>query len=570
MTKEHTSTIVKQGLPCSEEGCGKNGTGSSDAVSLYDDGHTHCYSCGKTTPAQSAAGSPQPTQKKSSKGLVQGVAYKELTSRGLTAKFMQYMGYGVANINTKEGKKTVHIANYTDEKGVLRAQKLRNANKKFIWYGESDKVFFFAQHQAGRGGDRIVVTEGEIDAVTVAQITDTKVPCVSLPNGAASARRDFERNYEWLDSFKHIDLFFDNDKAGIVAFESVATMFKPGKVREIRVGLKDANAMLTENRSGELLKAIFSPVVHKPKGVITGNEVSVEQLMKPLPDGIKTAYPKLNAMLEGFRPNEMTIVTAGTGIGKTTFARNLAYDFQSENHKIGMLFLEESIIKTGQGFVALDNSIALPILRKNPAVIPEEQFLKSYKKTMDSDNLVLFNPDSDAFNVETIMAKVRYMALAMHCGIIIVDHLTMVVNGTSEQEMADTNRLVSELATLAKSQEHTAHIILLAQLRKTSGKKSFEEGNQISLDDMKGSGAIKQFAFNVIAIERDQQSEDVDASDTATIRLLKNREWGDTGPCDRIMYNQATGKYDVQDAKPFLAHTPNVMPPVATAGADDF
>jgi twinkle protein len=83
-------------------------------------------------------------------------------------------------------------------------------------------------------------------------------------------------------------------------------------------------------------------------------------------------------------------------------------------------------------------------------------------------------------------------------------------------------------------------MLLISHLRVPQGKtKAHEEGGRVTLNQLRGSGSIKQLSDNIIAIERDQQAKEPNKSH---IRLLKNRLFGMTGLADTAEYNIVTGR----------------------------
>ena len=108
----------------------------------------------------------------------------------------------------------VHIANYYDKDYNIVAQKLRYQDKRFTWLGDADKITLFGQNIWRDGGKMIVITEGEIDALTVSKVQNNKYPVVSVPSGATSAKKYIKKELEWLSKFENIVLMFDNDEAG--------------------------------------------------------------------------------------------------------------------------------------------------------------------------------------------------------------------------------------------------------------------------------------------------------------------------------------------------------------------
>ena len=84
---------------------------------------------------------------------------------------------------------------------------------------------------------------------------------------------------------------------------------------------------------------------------------------------------------------------------------------------------------------------------------------------------------------------------------------------------------------------------LVSHLRKmdTVGK-SFEDGKIASLDDIRGSGSIKQVSYDIIAFARDVSAEDEDIRNTIQMKVLKSRYTGLTGPCGEVKYDYDTGR----------------------------
>ena len=98
--------------------------------------------------------------------------------------------------------------------------KVRTADKQFSWEGESDGSFF-GQHLWKGRGKQIIITEGELDAATYAELYPTW-DVVSLPSGAAGAKKAVQKNYEFLQGYDSIILWFDNDEAGQKAASDAA------------------------------------------------------------------------------------------------------------------------------------------------------------------------------------------------------------------------------------------------------------------------------------------------------------------------------------------------------------
>jgi twinkle protein len=141
------------------------------------------------------------------------VAYRDLTKRNLKKSIGQKLDYGVSK--DTEGNPVQVATYYHQVTNKPVAQKLRYADKTFRWYGDSHAPMkLFGQQAFSGNGKRIVITEGEIDALSVAQAFDGHWQVVSIPNGAQNAKHALLQQLEWLESFDEIVLGFDNDSAG--------------------------------------------------------------------------------------------------------------------------------------------------------------------------------------------------------------------------------------------------------------------------------------------------------------------------------------------------------------------
>jgi len=91
-------------------------------------------------------------------------------------------------------------------------------------------------------------------------------------------------------------------------------------------------------------------------------------------------------------------------------------------------------------------------------------------------------------------------------------------------------------------EETGAGIILVSHLRRVDGNKGHENGIEVSLSHLRGSNSIGQLSDCVIALERNQQSDDPDEARTTRLRVLKSRYTGDVGMAARVIYDAETGR----------------------------
>lgn len=529
--------FIERHLPCPFD------CGSSDAYAIDDAGWGQCFSCGERGPADGASHSnPKMTDKSEKVNLLSGDPLA-LRSRRISEETCRKYQYWVGEYQDQ----ACHIANYADEDGRRVAQKIRLPGKDFRFIGAPGKARLFGQHLF-KGGKRLVITEGEIDCLSYAEIVKCQWACVSVPNGAQAAAGAIKKSLEFVESFEEVVFLFDNDEPGQDAAQECAALLSPGKARIAELPLKDPNEMLQAGMYKELQTAVFQARVYRPDGVIAGADISLEDLWETSTEGIVLPYPGLQQKLQGLRKGELTIFTAGSGVGKTTIVREIGYDLVKFKRKVmSNIFLEESYKKTAQGYIAIDRSIPLGELRRNPNVLTREEWEESRNAVVVPQ---YFYNHFGSLESDNLISKIRYYAVALGVDFVVLDHISMVVSGqegSGQGERKDIDVLMTKLRSVIE--QTGVGVIAIVHLKRPDGKRqSFNEGGQISLSDLRGSASIEQLSDNIIAVERDQQSDE--DGDISMLRVLKNREWGRLGPAGHNKYHVETGRLLPHDVEP--------------------
>lgn len=517
------SVLVEAHLPCPD-------CGSSDAMSIYSDGHTYCFSCQKTTHGND-------TCEIDSKGLLTTTTAEALPKRGINKDTCQKYQYFKS---TYKGK-PVQVANYYDQYGALVGQKLRFKDKSFCQLGKIGKTFF--GQQLFNGGRRVLVTEGEIDCLTLSQMFANREAVVSIPSGAGSARKVFEHNLDWLDSFNEVVVIFDNDKAGRDAVQSIEGVLPSEKLKIVTLTeFKDPNEYFCNNRGVELMDAIDNAKPYTPDNIINGAELWDELENEPeTAEGYSLPWEiDANDMLKGIRKGEIILLTAGTGIGKSTLARELMYDLaMRHNLKVGVMMLEENVTRTAKGILSIHVNRPLHINRKT---ISNEAYRTAFDETLGTRRFVLYR-HFGSMKIDTIVSTLRYMAVSAQCDFLVLDHISIAVSGI---ETKDERKMIDVLMTKLRSlcEETGVGMIAICHLKRVDREKAHEEGGVISLDHLRGSQSLAQLSDTIMALERNQQAEGT-KKNQLKVRILKCRCTGDTGIGGYLQYNKSTGRLEV-------------------------
>jgi twinkle protein len=548
--------ILKRNMPCLDPACG-----SSDARQIYQDGTSFCFSCSSFFNAEQTAATgefepepyeiPKPVYKSRTDeekiSLINTFKSSSIKERQLSREVVEFfgvkIGFGV------DGSQTTHYYPYNSGAGYHK----RELPKEFSWIN-SQTTHLFGKERFSSGGKRLVITEGEIDAMSVAQASLEKYkkiyPVVSV--SSASSDKSLLENREWIRSFDEVVLCFDEDEPGRVLLNKAIKIIGVDKVKITRLGgFKDANELLLAKGSNAVNAAIWDAGPYIPSGILTK-----EDLWKALEDYNKIPslpYPDclegVNTKLKGMRLGEIALFISGTGSGKSTVLREVmlhVLETTDDETKIGVVSLEESPAETARKLAGM-------AIQRNPAKdeIPLEDLKKGFDKVFSKDRVIVLDHQG-SMNDSAIVEKLEYMALN-GCKYLFIDHITILVSEGSDDLRGTEaqDKVMNDLLKVVK--RHNVWIGLVSHLRKVmSGSKSFEEGKIPSIDDIRGSGSIKQISMDILAFARNLIAQNEAERNTIKMRVLKCRYTGLTGNIRGARYVYETGRlvkseFDIQE-----------------------
>lgn len=506
--------------------------GSSDACGVFSDGHRFCYSCNTYFRPDGSVKSEGVRVSKDCipLGELEEVSLtKRCISKDTCSKFKYF--------STVYKGKPCQVACYYDDSGNLVGQKLRFPDKSFAVLGSISNRLYGSQLWAS--GKKIVITEGEIDCLTVSQLQGNKWPVVSIPNGAQGAKKAIEANLEYLGNFEEVILMFDMDDPGRKASEECAKILPAGKAYIANLPCKDPNECLSEGKGPEVLQAVWNAKPYRPDGIVSGTDLYEKCVtdIDDLKDSVEYPWVALQNKTKGVRHGELYVFTSGSGMGKSTILRELEYYFGVHRGELcGIVALEESTRKTGLELMSIHLHRRLIL---NPECADEDERSRAFAETVGNGNFFLYD-HFGSLDSSNLLSKLRYMIVSLGCKRIFLDHISIVVSGMDADEDGGERKAIDKLMTNLRSlvEETGATMFVVSHLKRPE-KKGHEEGAQVSLSQLRGSGAIAQLSDMVIGLERNQQG---DNPNVLTLRVLKNRFCGDTGVSGYLEYDPETGR----------------------------
>jgi twinkle protein len=455
------------------------------------------------------------------KDLIPG-EYVDLKKRGgISRKTCEFYGYQV----NKE--RMEHIANFYNASGQAIGQQIRTQDKKFYFVGDtsvSDSLWgahLFTPNQ----NVFITITEGQIDALSVAEVFERKYPVVSLPNGAKNAANVLLKNKKYLEGFKYVVLAFDADKDGRDAVDSCLKVLAPGTVRIARFDHKDANEYYKQGLTKELRDVIYQATAYSPPAVLTG-----QSLMDTL-NGYKrveTPWPwrTANETISQIRRPAVYTIGSHPGVGKTILGEEIIRATVGSGGRIGIVPLEKPIQE-----VIL--KVTDTLMGTNLMQIVNREFTEQEKAKcqMVAERLVVYDHITYGSSLTDIIDNLPYMAKVYGCEIIIFDNLSF-----SSSEIGGDERRSIDVAMKQLKNSTTVHNYTLLNI------VHIKRDSPVSAESIRGSQGIEMYSDYILGLSRDTTAEDDMERNTVHVEVLKDRFSGkDKGKTFKLYYNRDSG-----------------------------
>lgn len=542
------SELVEKGLPC--EDCG-----SSDALALYSDGHTHCFSCSTTKGGQRGKSAVSKSKKDTRPydvqiaELLEGSEHNALQKWGISQATARHCDYRTKVLSPEKGQ---HLAVYKDEHGKPIFVKVRSVTPEdskagFFGVGDQEAVSLYGIETLGKGGKMVLVTEGEKDRLAGSQLWANRFPVVGLPFGAESSGKAFARALPRLLAYDKIIFGLDMDKQGQDGTAELVRMVPPGKAFIARFTSKDLHQMVQDEGPEKTINAIHNALPYRPDGIVSASDL-VGQALSPTVTGTSWPWEFMTGWTYGVRPGEIIVVGGGTGIGKSDLSAEMAAHWIKP-------------VEDGGAFepVAIFNYEAAPVgtlkqvagkLFSRRFHLPDStgvywtqaELVEALDYLTRKCAKLFINDHNGAVNWESVKDRLRYLRHAEGVRKAIVDPLAALVAQEDDDRKA-LDRLFAEGKALAE--ELGMNLVFLSHLTRPSLGASHEEGGRVELKHFRGSNAIGMWSSFVFGLERDQQCDEVEERGVTTIRVLKDRFSGDsTGKTQRMIYNTLTGRLE--------------------------
>ena len=512
---------------------------SSDAYSIYSDGHGFCFSCGYHSPSDGSNQTP------SSKGvgfIEYGGDFAAIKSRRITEETCRKF-----NVRVEATGRAIRFP-YTSSSNKVIAYKERTKEKEHYWKGKNTDTRLFGQNLFG-GGKTLVITEGELDSLSVWEARP-KWPVMSICNGAKGAYKNLSAQLPHLLKFEEIILMFDTDVAGKEAAEECASLFPADQIFIADLGqYKDASEALQANDAEAIRQAIWNKKSYSPKAIIDGRSL-FDLVNKPLHGkDADWPFPSLNEVTGGLRLGELVVWTAGSGAGKSTAIGETCQALVDQNFTCCYIALEESVQRQALRLMTVKANKPLHLNNE----IPDDELRKAFDASVGSGKVYL-RSGFGSVDPDHLLNDIRFVVKNHNAQFVIIDHLSILLSGNeNDNERIMIDKVMTRLRSFVE--EVGCGMILISHLRRAQSDKGFEDGAAISLSALRGSSSIGCLADICIGLQRNISAGD----NMSELVVIKNRFNGSCGPAGILNYSKETGRL-----------TEITTPPKSTENYGDF
>ena len=251
--------------------------------------------------------------------------------------------------------------------------------------------------------------------------------------------------------------------------------------------------------------------------------------------GAPTGFEGLDKELHGLQKSDLILIAARPGMGKTSFALNVASHAAIRgNVPVAIFSLEMSGVQLVSRLISSEMLIDSNHLRSGE--LEDDDWEKIAVSLNTLGNAPIYISDSTNITVSDIRARCRRLKAEKGLGLIVIDYLQLMSGSRSESRQQEVSDMSRSLKILAK--ELNVPIVTLSQLSRAPDQR--KDDHRPKLSDLRESGAIEQDADIVLFLYRDEiYNPDTEQKNIAECIIAKHRN-GSTGNIKMVWAGQYT------------------------------
>ncbi|MFH1827299.1 MAG: replicative DNA helicase [bacterium] len=261
--------------------------------------------------------------------------------------------------------------------------------------------------------------------------------------------------------------------------------------------------------------------------------------------GVPTGFSTLDNKLAGLHDSNLIIIAARPGIGKTTFALNIALNVAMKERKaVGFFSLEMSREELVDRLLV--GQADIDAWRLKTGRLSDDDFKKLTEAMGDLSDAPIFIDDTPGISVLEMRTKARKLKVERDLKLLIVDYMQLADSGKRfDSRVQEVSYISQGLKNLAR--ELKIPVIAVSQLSRAVEQRG---SRKPQLADLRESGAIEQDADVVAFLYQEENSEDLIEKDKRLVKLFiaKHRN-GSTGEIDLMFRADRVKFFNIETSK---------------------
>lgn len=303
---------------------------------------------------------------------------------------------------------------------------------------------------------------------------------------------------------------------------------------ESKLMLESAEQKLYEIRAGK-----DTSEVQQLKYAILDIMTHLQQLSGPNRKdylGIPTGYKYLDYKLTGLGRSDLVILAARPGMGKTSFALNIAMNVAKQEIPVAIFSLEMTKDQLAGRMLSAEALVDSHLFRTGIENDKDWEDLTRFSEVIGP--LPVYLDDTSSITISEMKSKIRRINRSLvtagqkPIGLVVIDYLQLMSTGKrTENRVQEISEITRNLKIMAK--DLYVPVIALSQLSRSTDKGRAD--HKPVLSDLRDSGSIEQDADVVMFLYRDAYYDDSPEADVGSAQCIiaKNRH-GETGAIDMI------------------------------------
>lgn len=231
--------------------------------------------------------------------------------------------------------------------------------------------------------------------------------------------------------------------------------------------------------------------------------------------GLPSGFTSLDNITNGLNRSDLIILAARPGMGKTSFALNVATNVARKTNKdIAIFSLEMSKEQLATRILSSESRVGMKSLQNGE--LSGEDWERLAANAQQISSMPIYVDDTSGLSVSEIKAKARRLR---NLGLIIIDYLQLMEGSGSENRVQEVSAMTRALKIMAK--DLNVPVITLSQLSRASDRR---DDKRPMLADLRESGSIEQDADIVLFLYRDSYyNKESEKQNIAECIVAKNR-----------------------------------------------